>query len=135
MAIVSWMVRWRPKMSAAWAQKGRKVAAVRLKTDMIQFCSETWSNMWVMFSYIYSEVGDGKGEYFYFYGLPNFSAMVGNAAATMVVSNACNVNGANKPSTIFHRYERRRCLSAFSSGVSTTVVGVVDDGDTFTPPV
>lgn len=34
--------------------------------------------------------------------LPNFSAMVGNAAATMVVSSACNVNGANRPSTIFH---------------------------------
>lgn len=64
--------------------------------------------------------------------LPNFSAIVGNAAATMVVSNACSVNGANNPSTIFHRYERRRRVSAFSSGVSV-VMGGIDEGDTSTP--
>lgn len=43
--------------------------------------------------------------------------MVGKAAATIVVSNACKVKGANRPKTIFHRYDRRRCFSVFSSGV------------------
>lgn len=38
--MVSWMVVCRPKISAAWAQKGRKAAAVRLKAEMIQFDSD-----------------------------------------------------------------------------------------------
>lgn len=29
-----------PKISVAWAQKGRKAAAVRLKTEMIQLDSD-----------------------------------------------------------------------------------------------
>lgn len=108
-------------MSAAWAQKGRKAAAVRLKTEMIQFCSETRSTrgrrMISSESYVDSSIRQGDSL--------NSAAIVGNAAATMVVSSACSVNGANKPSTIFHRYERRRRFSAFSSGVGNVVVVVV----------
>ena len=35
--IAAWMVGCRPNMSAACAQKGRKVVEVRLKAEMIQF--------------------------------------------------------------------------------------------------
>lgn len=109
-------------MSAACAQKGRKVAAVRLKTEMIQFCSETRSE---------GGSGDaqrtdllcqcvwrtGRGRHSL-----NSTAIVGSAAATMVVSSACSVKGANSPKTIFHRYDRRRCCSAFSSGEMVLIV-------------
>lgn len=48
----------------------------------------------------------------------NSTAIVGRAAATIVVSSAWSVKGANRPKTTFHRYDRRRCWSAFSSDVS-----------------
>lgn len=34
---------WRPKRSVSWAQKKRKAADVRLKTEMIQFSWLIWS--------------------------------------------------------------------------------------------
>ena len=37
-AMATWMVLWRPKMSAMLPQKGMKAAEVRLKDETIQFC-------------------------------------------------------------------------------------------------
>lgn len=39
----AWRVVVRPKMSATWAQRGRKEAEVRLKEEIIQFSWESWS--------------------------------------------------------------------------------------------
>jgi hypothetical protein len=45
MQMVVWMVAWRPKTSAIWAQKGRNAAEVRLKEEMIQLSCEIWSGI------------------------------------------------------------------------------------------
>lgn len=58
----------------------------------------------------------------------NLIAIVGSAAATMVVSSACSVKGKNKPRTTFHRYDRLRCFSACSSGVSILVPAFLVEG-------
>lgn len=39
----AWRVVVRPKMSATWAQRGRKEAEVRLKEEMIQLSWDSWS--------------------------------------------------------------------------------------------
>lgn len=48
MKIADWRTIWRPKRSVNWAQKKRKAAEVRLKTEIIQFSWLTWSMGWLV---------------------------------------------------------------------------------------
>lgn len=90
---------WRPKRSVSWAQKKRKAADVRLKTEIIQFSWLIWSvgGEWLV------EDEDGYCELLCAWYVLKSSAMNGRAEATMVVSRACRQYGLNSPRMIFQR--------------------------------